>query len=131
MQLERVCHNTLPRLISVSLDVVNALKKYPLWGTLGITFGVLANVLVVAFWSWIVLSTHPYADARYLIEAALPGVVALLTFLFLFPLGFLSVLKPGGRTLGLLIMLLSLTPFPVGFVVLHTLTSWRHITLLP
>ena len=88
-------------------------------------------MFVIAFWTWAVLSTHPYADARYLIEAVLPGLVVLLTFVFLFPLGFLALLEPGKRILGLIIILLSLTPFPVGFVVLHTLSSWRHITLIP
>jgi hypothetical protein len=120
-----------PWLISFSLDAVSALRKLSLSGILGIAFGVLGNMFTIAFWTWVVLSTHPYADARYLIEAVVPGLVVLLTFVFLFPLGFLALLEPGKRILGLIIILLSLTSFPVGFVVLHTLSSWRHITLIP
>ena len=76
---------------------------YRLWGT------------------WVVLSTDPYADARYLIEAVVPGLVVLLTFVFLFPLGFLALLEPGKRIVGLIIILLSLTP----------VSGWLHRTTHP
>jgi len=78
---------------------VSALRKLPLSGILGIAFGVLGNMFVIAFWTWVVLSTHPYADARYLIEVVVPGLVVLLTFVFLFPLGFLAMLEPGKRNI--------------------------------
>ena len=108
-----------------------ALKRFPWWSIVGGTFGLLGNLLAVALWTWAVLSTHPHTDARYLMEAGVAGVLAVATFFLAFPFAVVGVAREERLGLTVIIFLLSISPFPVGFAVLYVLASLRHITLAP
>jgi hypothetical protein len=110
---------------------VAALKRFPLWSIGGVSIALLGNILTVALWTWAVYSTPPHTHARYLIEACLAFLLVLATLVLALPLGVIGVIRRGRRALASIIIFLSLTPFPVSFLVLHILASWRHITLAP
>ena len=108
-----------------------ALKRLPWWSIIGIAFGLLGNILIVALWTWAVLSTHRYADARYLIEGGVAAILTVATFFLAFPFSVFGIARDKRMGLAAIIFFLSVSPFPLGFAVLHLLASWRHITLAP
>jgi hypothetical protein len=110
---------------------VVALKRFPWWSIVGGTFGLLGNMLVVALWTWAVLSTDPHTHARYIIEAGAAGVLVVITFFLAFPFAVVGVARKERVGLAVISFLLALSPFPLGFAVLHVLASLRHITLSP
>jgi hypothetical protein len=77
------------------------------------SIALLGNILTVAPWTWAVFSTPTHTDARYFIEAGLASLLVLATLLLALPLGVTGVIRPGRRALASIMILLSLTPFPV------------------
>lgn len=108
------------------------------WGIVALVIALLGNLATALLWTQVVLSTPRGGYGRYIMESGVSIFIAIATLALTAPfvVGCFDILRDDtkvrftrSRVFALVALILALMPAPLGIFLMHSLASWREITL--